>query len=185
VARGSVVTKPLQHTSIMATLRVLFGTGTLTARDAQARSFDDAFTLDTARTDAPLKLNRPPLQSVVTTDSLGEPLTKPQSEMWDMLALLDGHPDSGKVPPMPATRAEADDYLKMRLAAHEAFHQARRRKADYRVEAVSGGFGWRLLNEDGVPIAASPAPCVSLAAAEAQIAQIRDLAPYARQTDPA
>ncbi len=183
--RGSVVSRPLQHTSIFATLHDLFGTGTLTARGAQAASFADALSLAVVRDDTPEKLNRPPLATAATLESLGAPLTEQQSDMWGLLALLDGHPQSGEPPPQPKTRAEAYDYIQERLAAHEAFNRARRRKANYQVyRDVGGEYGWRLLNETGEPIAASPGLLATPEAVDAQIAQIRDLGAFARQTDP-
>jgi hypothetical protein len=56
VPKGVVHSSPLQHTSVLATVRRLFGmTGSLTKRDAAAPSFEDLF-LMTARSDSPTEL---------------------------------------------------------------------------------------------------------------------------------
>jgi phospholipase C len=62
IPKGTVYGKQLQHTSVMQTVRQNFGIkGTLTKRDAAAAGFGDVFSLSTPRTDAPAKLNRPPV----------------------------------------------------------------------------------------------------------------------------
>jgi phospholipase C len=186
VPRGSVVKTPLQHTSILATLRELFpGVGTLTKRDAEAKSVLPALSLAHPRDDAPSKLNRPPLTPGGDAASLAAPPTLQQAEMAPLLSQLDGHKDSGKVVALPPTRAQAHDYIEERLAAHQAYHQARRRKAEYRIaQAPSGKFSWTFHDEAGAAIAKSGEDYPTLAAAEDHIARLRDLAPYARQIDP-
>jgi phospholipase C len=53
VPRGVVYSKPLQHTSVLATVRKLFAVGgALTRRDAAANTFEDLF-LPAPRTDTP------------------------------------------------------------------------------------------------------------------------------------
>jgi phospholipase C len=181
VAAGSVVKSALQHTSIFATLRDLYGVGTLTKRDAQAASFASALSLAAPRTDAPTLLNRPPVTPSDTTSG-SAPLTQQQSEMWPLLSQLDGHADSGKVAPEPATGREAAQYIHERIAAHERFHRERRRTAAYIiVEERSGTFSWILRDERGVPIAASPRQYQNQSEAESDIARIRDVGPFARQ----
>jgi kumamolisin len=56
LAKGTVCSKPLQHTSILATVRKLFGISTaLTKRDAAAASFEDLF-VAAPRPDTPTTL---------------------------------------------------------------------------------------------------------------------------------
>jgi phospholipase C len=184
IPRGMVASDAYQHTSILATLRDLFGIGVLTARDRQAQSFAAVLSLAGARTDAPAQLNRPPLQPGGSAAALAAPPTDQQKDMWPYLAQLDGDKDSGKIPELPQTRAEAAKYVQTRLAAHQAFHRARRRKAAYRITHESGGYGWQLRDEDGKVIAVSPQHYGSQREAEQHIAQLRDLAPFARQIDP-
>ncbi len=184
VAAGSAVKTRLQHTSILATLRDLYGIGTLTARDAQAASFAPALGLAAARNDAPAKLNRPAL-APATEAAATAPLTQQQSDMWPLLSQLDGHKDSGKVVAEPATRRQAASYIAERITAHDRFHRERRRKAEYRVtRSASGKFAWQLRDENGKAVASSVGQYPSQAAAEAAIAKVRDLGPFARQTSP-
>jgi len=57
VPKGLVYSKPLQHTSVLATVRKLFGMpGALTRRDAAAASFDELF-LPVPRSDTPVSLS--------------------------------------------------------------------------------------------------------------------------------
>lgn len=59
LGKGIVCSTPLQHTSVLATVRKLFGIdGSLTKRDASASAFNELF-LTTPRTDAPSALARP------------------------------------------------------------------------------------------------------------------------------
>ena len=184
IPKGTVLDRRLQHTSIFATLRDLYGVGVLTKRDAEAVSFADVFSLPAARGDAPAKLARPPVDAV-TAETLAAPLTHQQVEMWPLLSQLDGHRDSGRVVDIPATRGEAADYIRQRIADHNTFHRERRRKAAYQVLRVGdGAYAWRLLDEDGHEIAHSAHMYPTQAAVDARIAAIRDLAPYAREVSP-
>jgi phospholipase C len=72
--RPHVVSTPYQHTSIMATVRKIFGmkSGPLTKRDKSAKTFDDLFELDQPRTDTPTKLRR------VALPKLGAPKDDPR-----------------------------------------------------------------------------------------------------------
>jgi phospholipase C len=185
IPRGSVAKDAYQHTSILATLRDLFGIGVLTERDRQAKSFASTLSLSAARTDTPQLLNRPPMQPGASAEALAAPPTDQQQDMWPLLSQLDGHPDSGQVTRPPKTRAEATDYIQERLLAHEAYHRARRRKATYRISHQSGRYAWKLHDENGKVIAASPHDYRTRGEAEHHIAKMRDLAPFAAQTDPA
>jgi len=186
--KGRVDSTPYQHTSILATLRDLFGTGKLTKRDAQAKSFASLLgELDTPRADAPAKLARPPLPATgekASAAAMAEPMTEPQRDLWPMLSQLDGHKDSGKVTKPPPTRAEAQKYLDERLAANERYHRERRRKAAYEVfRDGKGKYRFRLRGDDGEVLVASAAAYASKEEAEARIRKLRDLAACARQVD--
>jgi phospholipase C len=181
VKRGDVIKDQLQHTSILATLRDLFGTGVLTDRDRQAKSFTAAF-LDAARDDAPARLNRPPAPAPTTGEDMQKPLTEQQTDMWPMLANLDGHKDSGKVTKPPKTRGEAQHYIQERRAAHDAFHRHRRHSASYKISKdPAGHYQWQLHGEHHQVIAVSPHTYKTHAEAEAHIDHIRDVASQARQ----
>jgi phospholipase C len=186
IQKGTVDSTQYQHTSIFATLRDLFGVGTLTKRDAQANSFTAQLTkLSSARTDAPTTLTRPAMPAAASAAEMQKPLTKPQQELWPMLSHLDGHPDSGKVTQPPPTRAAAAEYIQERLAAHRMFHRLRRRKAFYEIYASGGKFAWRFHDDKGKVLAISTQTYASPAKAQADIERMRDLAPFARQTSPA
>ncbi len=126
VAKGTVDSTQYSHTSILATLRDLFGIKALTARDAAAKSFASRLN-GPVRTDAPLTLPRPQRTDAETHDTameadLAEPVTGTQNEMWPVLSNLDGHKDSGKVTRPPPTRREAASYVAERVAAHNRAH---------------------------------------------------------------
>jgi len=181
VAAGSVEKTALQHTSIFATLRDLFGVGTITQRDAQAASFAAALNLAAPRNDAPATLNRPPL-TPSSAASESAPLTQQQSDMWPLLSQLDGHRDSGKVVAEPPTGIQAAQYIQERIATHDHFHRERRRKAAFTIRTLPAGkFGWELRDDRGVPVAVSARQYKNARDAEADIARIRDVAPFARQ----
>jgi phospholipase C len=182
IAKGTVDSNLYQHTSIFATLRDLYGVGTLTNRDKQAMSFTDTLKkLPSARTDCPTQLERPPMPDT-GANFMQRPLTAQQTEMWPILSQLDGHPDSGKVTKPPPTRADAHKYITERLLAHERFHRARRRKAAFEVKPDGkGGYEWQLRSDSNEIIARSPKTYTTLKAAEGDIERIRDLAPYAPQ----
>lgn len=185
VPKGTVDSTRYQHTSIMATLRDLFGVGTLTKRDAEASSFAKALSLAEPRTDTPVKLNRPPQPPPATEAEMKSRMTEPQTEMFSIVAHLDGHPDSGKEPPLPATREQAAEYIAERRAAHEQFHRERKRKAAYEVQRESDGrYTWQFRSDKGEVIARSAFDFASEAEAEVVISQLRDLASRARQVGP-
>jgi len=186
IQKGVVDSAPYEHTSIFATLRDLFGVGTLTKRDAQAKSFTAQLTkLRSPRTDAPTQLQRPDMPEQPETADGAKPLTQPQQDWWQMLAHLDGHRDSGKTPPEPRSRLEAAKYLEERRAAHVKFHRERRRKAYYEIhDAGKGKFAWRFHDGQGKVLASSTQTYANPMAAQQDIEHMRDLAPFARQTSP-
>ncbi|HZU85567.1 MAG TPA: alkaline phosphatase family protein [Polyangiaceae bacterium] len=129
VGRGTVDSTPYDHTSILATVRDVFGTRPLTKRDAASKSFAGQLG-GPARKDCPEKLPRPTLSEaekneVAMQSDLARPPSAPQREMWPALAHLDGHPDSGKVTAPPATRGQAAQYIKERVDAHNDKHRRR------------------------------------------------------------
>ena len=182
IRKGTVDSTPYQHTSIFATLRDLFGVGSLTQRDAKAKSFaSQLLTLSSPRSDAPVKLTRPTLPSADAA-TLKQPLTERQHDLWPLLSHLDGHEDSGTVTRPPRTRAKAADYIQERIDAHNQYHRDRRRKAEYEIYRSKGRYHWRLRDEFGKPLASSAKSYATVKAVEADLERMRDLAPAARQT---
>ena len=186
IQKGIVDSTKYQHTSIFATLRDLFGIGNLTNRDKAANSFTAQLTkLSSPRTDAPTTLTRPAMPPPATAAEMQKPLTQPQEDWWPILAHLDGHPDSGKIPPMPPTRAAAAAYIQERRKAHIHFHRLRRRKAYYEIYPTGKGkYGWHFHGDEGDLLATSTQTYSSPTDAQADIERMRDLAPFARQTPP-
>ena len=129
LAAGQVEKRRLQHTSVLATVRKMWGLRAqpLTAREGQAATFDDLFShLGAPRQDCPTKLQRPPLPATSLSAALDQPLSPAQREVFAQVNHLDGHEDSGKPAPVPATQRAASLYIADRHKAHAAYHQARR-----------------------------------------------------------
>ncbi len=129
IAKGTILSKPLRHTSIISTLRSLFQVNFLTDRDKNAANFLEAVQLSSPRVDTPIKLNRPIYPLEETDKYLDQPLTERQIELWPMLSLLEGHPDSGKLVAPPSTRRKSSDYISERKEAHDRYSSKYLRKA--------------------------------------------------------
>jgi phospholipase C len=128
LAAGHVESRRLQHTSVLATVRKMWGLRPepLTAREAQAATFDDLFEgLDAPRTDCPTTLVRPPLPDVSLSAAADQPLSPSQRDVFTQVTHLDGHEHSGQEAPMPATQGETAAYIAERNAAHRAHHAAK------------------------------------------------------------
>lgn len=125
--RGTVETGQLQHTSIIATVRKIWGLRQhpLTAREGQAAPFDHLLEKRSApRQDCPTTILRPPLPDTSLSAALDQPLSPVQREVFDQVLHLDGHPDSGKPVEVPATQREASQYIAERRLAHDQYHLA-------------------------------------------------------------
>lgn len=125
LAKGHIESRHLQHTSVLATVRKMWGLRPqpLTAREAQAAPFDDLLTvLDKPRTDCPTTLNRPPLPDQSLLAAADQPLSPAQRDVFAQVIHLDGHPHSGQTVSLPATQGEAAAYIAERNDAHRAFH---------------------------------------------------------------
>lgn len=186
IKKGAVDSTRYQHTSILATLHELFGTAPLTKRDAEAASFAARLAdLAAPRTDAPTTLVRPalPADAAPTAAVLAQPTSSTVKELWPSLTHLDGHPDSGTVPPVRKTRGAAAKYIAERVAAHNAFHRARRRTAAFEVTGdKQGRYRWSLKGDDGRTLCASTRDYPTRAAALADVARLRDVARSAPAT---
>ncbi|HZT42395.1 MAG TPA: alkaline phosphatase family protein [Chthonomonadaceae bacterium] len=122
IAQGTIH-KRLQHTSVLATVKLLYGLGDfLTNRDASAATFEDQFQA-TPRTDTPQSINVP-------QDDIGEaganeaelPLDSLQQEMLIGIDSLteDASPPSlmtSSILTLPATQREAAEFIRARLDA--------------------------------------------------------------------
>jgi phospholipase C len=126
VPKGIVESSQLQHTSILATAKEIFNLpNSLTKRDAAANTFTHVFSLPAARTDAPSKLDRPPLPQVTasllqTRHPSNHPLDETQREMLLGIQQLteESHPDSPPADELPKTQGDASEFIRARYEKH-------------------------------------------------------------------
>ena len=110
----------MQHTSVMKTARELFGIkGDLTRRDAEATSFAELFSLAAPRTDAPLKLPRPPLPTVPPPTEAGNPANHALDPLQEGIMLGVHHRTRSNHPEqaaelLPKTQGDAATFVKER-----------------------------------------------------------------------
>jgi phospholipase C len=127
VKKGTVVSDRFQHTSVLATVKKIFGlTDFLTKRDKQANTFEHLFAeLQVPRSDTPKQLPKvkigvapPSLESIAPSTPGDLPLDDIQQEM--LLGVLEITQPSHPTPPpaIPSTQADASDFIQRRLDAH-------------------------------------------------------------------
>jgi phospholipase C len=102
VPKGLVYSKPLQHTSVLATVRKLFGIrGALSRRDAAAASFEELF-LPVPRSDTPVSLSTgaaAPLAPIDATRAAPDDFMSEMARQWHQAtATLPGAPASAVAP---------------------------------------------------------------------------------------
>jgi phospholipase C len=129
VGKGVVHSTPLQHTSVMATVRKLFGiTGALTRRDAAAASFEDLF-LTTARTDAPTALIAPALKAQLTFEATQQAPDDFMTEIARGWRKATGNLPFAAPTPAPTSQDEVHQYLKSTVNAFLDYRARSSRKA--------------------------------------------------------
>lgn len=116
VPKGLVYSKPLQHTSVLATVRKLFGiSGALTRRDAAAASFEDLF-LSTARSDTPASLSTgaaAPPAPIDATRAAPDDFMSEMARQWrQATGSLPGAPASAVV---PSSQDEVHRFLRSQI----------------------------------------------------------------------
>jgi kumamolisin len=113
LAKGAVCSAPLQHTSILATVRKLFGIeSALTKRDAAAATFENLFTA-TPRTDAPTTLVSPAAKPPAPFDAVHAAPDDVMSEMalhWRRATA--GLPGAASAVATPTTQDEIHRFLR-------------------------------------------------------------------------
>jgi len=113
--RGMVCSMPLQHTSVLTTVRRLFGiSGSLTKRDAAAAAFDGLL-LTEPRTDAPSALARPAAKfrfdaTQAATDDM-------MSEMARHWRRATGGLPCAQAVPLPTSQDEVHRFLRSQIQA--------------------------------------------------------------------
>ncbi len=127
VAAARVDSTRYQHTSIMATVKRLFGWDQfLTKRDASANTFEHLFSeLDAPRTDTPQTLPRATPPAVTApADSPAHPANQPlDATQKDVLMKAyhltqSSHPDGPAPDDLPTTQGEASAFIRARYAKH-------------------------------------------------------------------
>lgn len=127
IKAGRVDSTQYQHTSVLATLKQMFGLADfLTKRDASANTFMHLFSeLKTPRTDTPVTLPRAPLPAIkVAPDHPAHPANLPLSEdQRDLLMKAyhlteNSHPGGPVAAQLPTTQGEAHDFIQARYATH-------------------------------------------------------------------
>jgi phospholipase C len=117
VGKGVVHSSPLQHTSVLTTVRKLFGiTGALTKRDAAAASFEDLF-LTTARTDAPTALVAPAAKVQLAFDATQQAPDDFMAEIARGWRQATGNLPFARPRPAPTSQDEVHQYLKSTVNA--------------------------------------------------------------------
>ncbi|HXZ42394.1 MAG TPA: alkaline phosphatase family protein [Terriglobales bacterium] len=126
VGKGVVLSTQLQHTSILATAKEIFGLPKfLTKRDAAANAFTQAFSQAVPRTDAPQQLPRATLPRVTASpNSIRHPKNHPLDVNQQEMVLGVHHltrpsfPDGLDSDELPRTQGEASDFIRNRYAKH-------------------------------------------------------------------
>ena len=121
---------PLDHTSVLATLRERWPTiQPLTKRDAAAPSLGDALQLAEPRTDSPLDTVRPPVSGqMVPNADLPSKLQVLQADKVANLSVPNGHGTYDHVPPPLDSANATAEYIRDRTAAWELHQQRIRAK---------------------------------------------------------
>lgn len=116
----------LQHTSVAATLKEIFGLPKfLTKRDAAANTFTEVFSLSAPRKDTPAQLQRPPLPQITApVDSSRHPANHPVDDTQREILLgvhhltQSSHPHGPHADELPKTQHEASMFIRARYQKH-------------------------------------------------------------------
>jgi phospholipase C len=157
IEKESVESKQLQHTSVLATVRKMWGLRKqpLTAREGQAKTFDVLLEkLSAPRKDCPLTLKRPSLPERSLSAALDQPLSPVQREVFAQVNHLDGHEESGTIAAIPKTQREATNYFAQRRKAHQAYHKSKSGSFNIYKDSA-GNCRWRLIDGESSEIVAS------------------------------
>ena len=116
LAKGTVYSKPLQHTSILATVRKLFGIGAaLTKRDAAAASFEDLF-VAAPRSDTPATLAGQVAAPLIALDATQAAPDEYMSEMaLDWRKATAGLPGAAPTVVNPTTQDDVHSFVRQQV----------------------------------------------------------------------
>lgn len=126
VKKGFVDSSKYQHTSILATVKEMFGLPAfLTKRDAAAKAFSELFSLGAPRTDTPAQLQRAPLPQITATpDDPRHPANHPVDETQREMVVgvnhftRSSHPHGPPPDSLPKTQNEASKFVRERYQKH-------------------------------------------------------------------
>jgi phospholipase C len=127
VKTGRVDSTRYQHTSVLATLKKMFGLGDfLTRRDASANSFENLFDeMGQARDDTPVMLPRAELPAItMSVDDPAHPANQPLNpDQADMLMRVyhltrASQPATLSAASLPVTQGDAHDFIKAAYQRH-------------------------------------------------------------------
>jgi phospholipase C len=182
IQAGRIDSTQCQHTSVLATLKALFGLPSfLTKRDASANSFDGLFSeLSSPRTDTPEALPRAtvPTTTVAANDPshpANHPMDATQAEILVGVhqMLRTAHPEVRSGADLRMTQGDASSFI---LSAYERLQRSRTAAGDFEIYKAGGKHHWRLVDAKGRVLAKSPIGYDRRAAAIAAIKQARTAA---------
>jgi phospholipase C len=186
VQAGKVDSTQYQHTSVLATLKALFGLPSfLTKRDASANSFDALFSELTApRTDTPQSLPRATVST--TTVSISDP-AHPANQPMDATQaeilvgvhqmLRTAHPEIRDGVDLRMTQGQASSYIR---SCYERLGTTRKAAGAFQIYQAGGKHHWRLCDAKGRVLAKSAVGYDRRAAAIAAVKQARLMAATGR-----
>ncbi|HEY1889527.1 MAG TPA: alkaline phosphatase family protein [Steroidobacteraceae bacterium] len=138
VFRGS---GPIDHTSVLKTISLRWGTAALTNRDRNAASLGDVLTLATPRTDDPLKGVLPPVSSTAPPNpSKPTKLARIHAALVAALPIRNQHGHYPEDVPTPtfASASDLGDFVRDRTAAWKEHVQRRRQRRAERAVSHKG-----------------------------------------------
>jgi phospholipase C len=185
VAKGRVDSTRYQHTSVLATLKALFGLPSfLTKRDASANSFESLFSeLSAPRADTPETLPRAPLSPMpVSQDDPRHPANHPmdatQIEMvmgvHQMLRAADPQVVEGA--DLHMKQGEASAYVRW---CYDHIAKVTRSAGEFQLFRSRGKHRWRLCDPRGRVLVESPVAYARRSAALAAVKHLQAAAPTA------
>jgi len=179
IAKGKVDSTRYQHTSVLATLKALFGLSSfLTKRDASADSFESLFTeLSAPRTDTPETLPRATVPATtVSMDNPAHPANQPLDPTQTEILLgvhqmlRKSNPDVVEWPDLHMTQADASDYIR---SCYDRLAKTAKTGVTFHVYRDGNKHHWRLCDAKGRVLAESSGGYARRSAAVHAIKQIQ------------
>jgi phospholipase C len=179
VAAGKVDSTQYQHTSVLATLKALFGLPSfLTKRDASANSFDGLFSeLSAPRSDTPATLPRATIPAAsVSPEDPAHPANQPMDATQTELLLgahertRAAHPEIRYGVDLHMTQGQASAHIKW---CHDQHWKTARSAGVFHVYRAGAQYHWRICDAKGRVLAKSAGGYARRAAALAAVKQVQ------------